>query len=195
MITSNWRQALGTILVGFAATIPGARAGAATDPAQVERGRYLVSIGSCSHCHTPGHFFGKDDMARYLGGSDVGFTLEDGTTVVGRNLTPDPETGLGNWSIQQIAKALRTGVRPDGRTLIPVMPWVDYQKMTEADALAIATFLKTLPPVHHRIDGPFAPKQVPTTFSIRMVPILHAPAKAPAATDAAKASPSAHHLL
>ena len=42
---------------------------------QAERGKYLVTLGSCTDCHTPGYFFGKPDMARYLGGSEVGFEI------------------------------------------------------------------------------------------------------------------------
>lgn len=165
-----------SLLVALCSSLPYAQAETA-NALQVERGRYLVSIASCSHCHTPGHFFGRDDMKRFLGGSDVGFTLPDGTTVVGRNLTPDRETGLGSWSVEQIARTIRTGVRPDGRTLIPVMPWIDYQKMTEADALAIAAYLKTLPAIRHRIDGPFAPAQQLTTPHIRMIPEAGTPAR------------------
>jgi hypothetical protein len=69
------------------AGLPAAHAG---DSPQLARGRYLVEITGCSHCHTPAHFLGKDDMSPYLAGSDVGLTLPDGSTVVGRNLTQDP---------------------------------------------------------------------------------------------------------
>jgi mono/diheme cytochrome c family protein len=50
---------------------------ACSDPAaaQVERGKYLVTLGGCTDCHTPGYFFGKPDAARYLGGSEVGFEI------------------------------------------------------------------------------------------------------------------------
>ena len=83
----------------------------------VERGKYLVSISGCFDCHTPGYFFGKPDMTRYLGGSDVGFKVGDLGIFVGPNLTPDKETGLGGWTDAQIEKALTTGERPDGRVI------------------------------------------------------------------------------
>ena len=95
----------------------------AADPAAVARGKYLVTIASCHDCHTPGYFLGKPDMARYLGGSDVGFELPGLGVFHGPNLTPDKETGLGDWTDAQVLTALQTGVRPDGRVLAPIMPW------------------------------------------------------------------------
>ena len=71
------------------------------DEAQVERGRYLVQIAGCSDCHTPGHFLGQPDPARFLGGSDVGFEIPGVGIVYGPNLTPDA-TGLGAWTADQI---------------------------------------------------------------------------------------------
>ena len=80
----------------------------AADPL-VERGRYLVNFGGCFDCHTPGYFFGKPNMARYLGGSDVGFEIPGLGVFVRPNLTPDKETGLGNWTSEQIVTALQNG--------------------------------------------------------------------------------------
>src|SRR3989304_1036132 len=91
--------------------------------AEIERGKSLVAIAGCTDCHTPGYFFGKPDMARYLGGSEVGFEIPGLGVFHGPNLTPDSETGLGKWSIAQIVSALQGGKRPDGRGLVPIMPW------------------------------------------------------------------------
>lgn len=85
--------------------------------AQIGRGKYLVTLGGCNDCHTPGYFFGKPDMARFLGGSEVGFEVPDLGVFHGPNLTPDQETGLGQWSTEEIAAAITTGQRPDGRIL------------------------------------------------------------------------------
>ena len=76
---------------------------------QADRGKYLVTIAGCLDCHTPGYFFGKPDMARYLGGSEVGFEIPGLGVFHGPNLTPDPDTGLGKWSVAQIVTALKTG--------------------------------------------------------------------------------------
>jgi mono/diheme cytochrome c family protein len=72
---------------------------ASAQQSHVERGKYLVTLGSCTDCHTPGYFFGKPEMARYLGGSEVGFEIPGLGVFHGPNLTPDSETGLGNWTI------------------------------------------------------------------------------------------------
>jgi mono/diheme cytochrome c family protein len=142
----------------------------AADKHAVARGRYLVAMGSCTDCHTPGHFLGKEDAAKFLGGSDVGFGIPGLGVFVGPNLTPDKATGLGNWSPAQIVTALTEGVTPEGRTLAPAMPWHNYANMTKSDALAIAAYLKSLPPVSHQVAGPFGPKQTPTTFVMTVVP-------------------------
>ena len=104
---------------------------------QVQRGKYLVSIIPCTDCHTPGTFLGKPDMQRYLGGSDVGFEVPGMGIFYGPNLTPDDETGLGKWTKEQIATAITTGKRPDGRILAPPMPVQSFKHLTHADALAI----------------------------------------------------------
>jgi mono/diheme cytochrome c family protein len=142
----------------------------AADRADVARGKYLVTLGSCTDCHTPGYFFGKPDEARLLGGSEVGFEIPGLGVFHGPNLTPDKETGLGKWSEQDIVKALRTGQRPDGRELAPVMPWRAFAQLTDADALAIARYLKSLAPVSNKVPGPFGPSETPTSFVMRVVP-------------------------
>src|ERR1700758_261015 len=128
---------------------------------RVARGEYLVRFGGCNDCHTPGYFLGKPDSSRFLGGSDVGFDLPGLGTFVGPNLTPDDKTGLGNWSRDQIIAAIQTGVRPDGRILAPIMPWRAFAGLTKSDASAIADYLKSLPPVSHNVQGPFAPGDKP----------------------------------
>ena len=82
------------------------------DEAQIARGQYLVSIAGCSDCHTPGGLLGAPDMKRYLGGSDVGFSIPGQGVFVGENLTPDKETGLGDWTAEQIVTAFRKAKRP-----------------------------------------------------------------------------------
>jgi len=142
---------------------------ACADSAQVARGKYLVRLAGCNDCHTPGYFLGKPDMTRYLAGSDVGFEIPGVGTILGRNLTPDKETGIGDWTLKQIVTALRTGLRPDGRMLSPIMPWAAYGAMTQPDVEAIAVFLKTLPPIKHKVPGPFAAHEKPTTLRWTMV--------------------------
>jgi hypothetical protein len=98
-------------LAAMAWASSGARA---QDP--VARGKYLAVIGGCTDCHTPGYFFGKPDEKRYLGGSEVGFEIPGLGVFHGPNLTPDKETGLGNWSSAEMT-ALRPVYGPDRRVL------------------------------------------------------------------------------
>jgi mono/diheme cytochrome c family protein len=150
----------------------------AADP-RVERGKYLVSISGCGDCHTPGHFFGKPDMTRSLGGSDVGFGIPNLGVFVGPNLTSDKETGLGKWTAEQIVTAVTTGVRPDGRILAPSMPWRGFANLTKSDAQAIAAYLKSLPPIANKVAGPFGPNEVPTVFVLSVQPGAAYAAKKP----------------
>lgn len=137
---------------------------------QLARGKYLVNLGGCNDCHTSGYFFGKPDMSRHLGGSDVGFEIPGLGVFHGRNLTPDKETGIGNWSSEDIVTAIQTGVRPDGRQLAPIMPWMAFSKLTKDDAYAIAAYLKSLPPVNNKVPGPFGPTEKPSSFVFKIIP-------------------------
>jgi mono/diheme cytochrome c family protein len=137
---------------------------------EIARGKYLVALGGCNDCHTPGYFLGKPDTARYLGGSEVGFAMPGLGVFYGPNLPPDKETGLGQWSTEEIATAITTGKRPDGRELAPSMPWQAFANLTRQDVLAIASFLKSLPPVKNKVPGPFGPTEKPTSFVMKVVP-------------------------
>jgi mono/diheme cytochrome c family protein len=165
-------------------TETGTTSDAAQDP--VARGRYLVSFAGCMDCHTPGYFFGMPDMSRNLGGSEVGFEIPGLGVFYGPNLTPDPETGLGNWSEEQIVTAITTGKRPDGRELAPAMPWRGFANLTSQDAMAIAAYVKSLPAVVNKVPGPFGPNETPTSFVMRIVP---PPGAAPAGAPSAPATP------
>jgi len=143
---------------------------AKADDAEIARGKYLVTIGGCNDCHTPGYFFGQPDMNRFLGGSDVAFEIPGLGAFVGRNLTPDKATGIGEWSTEQIVTALQTGVRPDGRQLAPIMPYHALANLTQDDVHAVAAFLKSIPPVSHAVPGPFGPGEAASTFMFRIVP-------------------------
>ena len=163
--TRRLLRALFSIIVMAAACLDKA----AADP-QIERGKYLVSLGGCNDCHTPGVFLGKPDFARALAGSEVGFEMPRLGVFHGPNLTPDRETGLGTWTAEQIVTAIRKGQRPDGRELAPIMPWRGFSVLTDEDALAIATYLKSLPPVKNKVPGPFGPSETPTSFVMKVVP-------------------------
>lgn len=128
--------------------------------------------------HT-GIFFGKPDSSRFLGGSDVGFEIPGEGVFVGRNITPDKETGIGSWTREQIVTAIQTGQRPDGRMLAPIMPWHAFAQLTKEDAGAIAAFLQSLKPVSHQVPGPFKPGEKVSTFMFRILPPGQTAAAAP----------------
>jgi mono/diheme cytochrome c family protein len=108
----------------------------------VERGAYLARAADCVACHTTQG--GKD----YAGG--LGFKLPFGT-LYSTNITPDKETGIGNYSDQDFLNSLHRGIRRDGARLYPAMPFASYTYMTDADALAIKAYLFSLPPVRAAI--------------------------------------------
>ncbi len=141
---------------------------ASADDAQVARGRYLAIVAGCSDCHTPGALVGAPDMKRYLGGSDVGFSIPGQGVFVGENLTPDKETGIGSWTSEQIVTAIRTGKRPDGSKLSGVMPYEAFSHLADEDAQAIAAFLKSLPAVSNKNAGPFKSSE-PVTINVSAV--------------------------
>jgi mono/diheme cytochrome c family protein len=105
----------------------------------VEHGAYLARAADCMACHT------TQGGKPYAGG--LGFRLPFGT-LYSTNITPDKETGIGNYSDQDFLNAVHRGIREDGARLYPAMPFASYTYMTDADALAIKAYLFSLPPVH-----------------------------------------------
>jgi mono/diheme cytochrome c family protein len=105
----------------------------------VERGEYLAKAADCLVCHTTRG--GKD----YAGG--LGFKLPFGT-LYSTNITPDKDTGIGNYSDQDFLNAMHRGVRRDGERLYPAMPYTSYTYVSDEDALAIKAYLFSLPAVH-----------------------------------------------
>ena len=132
---------------------------------QVEHGRYLVTLLGCGSCHSEGALLGELDPGLTLAGSRVGIATSNPMkrrhpgVVYPSNLTPDPETGLGGWSLEDIADVLRTGTDSHGSSVLPVMPWMIYSKLSADDAMAVAMYLQSLPPVHYRVPGKVKPGQ------------------------------------
>ncbi|WP_207483819.1 c-type cytochrome [Arenibaculum pallidiluteum] len=127
----------------------------------VRRGEYLAQIMDCQGCHTSGAMAGMPDPKLHLAGSPLGFGIPDLGIFYPPNLTPDAETGLGSWTEADIVRAVRTGIRPDGRQLAPAMPWRSYAALTDGDAEALAAYLKSLAPVSHKVPPPTGTKDKP----------------------------------
>jgi mono/diheme cytochrome c family protein len=119
----------------------------------VARGEYLVkAVGHCGECHTPRTMTMAPDTSRFLAGTPKG--PEDQAMP---NITPDRETGIGKWSVEEIADYLGSGNKPDGDVAGGLMAEVidgtlaGYKDMSKADLLAIAQYLKTIPPIRNKI--------------------------------------------
>ena len=140
-----------------------------------ERGAYLVeTIAACGNCHTPRDAGGRPIVGEALSG---GFDFDDPGVghVVGPNITPDAETGIGGWSEAEIVTALRDGKRPDGRIIGPPMPIPAYRRLSDRDAQAIAAYLRGLKPIRRavartRYDIPLPPASGPPVTHVDAPP-------------------------
>lgn len=117
------------------------------------RGEYLVrAVAHCGECHTPRTLTMATDASRFLAGNPKG--PEDSAIP---NITPDSDTGIGRWTQEDIAEYLGTGNKPDGDVAGGLMGEViegtlaGYKDLTEADRLAIARYLKTIPAIKNKI--------------------------------------------
>ncbi len=116
-----------------------AQAAALRDPALIERGEYLAAVGDCAACHT------VRGGQPYAGGRSLATPFGD---VPAPNITPDPDTGIGQWSFEDFWRALHEGKGRQGELLYPVFSYTSFTKVTRDDALAIFAYLKSLPPVN-----------------------------------------------
>lgn len=108
-------------------------------------GAYLAGpLGHCIECHTP-LVDGRPDYGQIGSGGNPFYGPWD--VSVSRNLTPDPESGLGNWTDDQIKQAIRHGIRADGSPLLPPMGFPYYANITETDLDALVAYLRSLAPV------------------------------------------------
>jgi mono/diheme cytochrome c family protein len=117
-------------------------------PEDLSRGKYLVdAVTACGACHTgrkSGMLPDPEDPQHYLSGGNI---MEDvgSFKLFVPNLTSDAETGLGKWSDDRIARAIRDGVDDEGNLLFPAMPFISYQHMSDRDVRAIVAYLRTVP--------------------------------------------------
>lgn len=151
----------------------------------VERGKYLVNLGGCNDCHSPKIFTSNGpipDTTMLLSGAHNAVTSLDfdpkivahGKWVVSNsdftawigpwgisytaNLTPNKETGLGNWTVDRFIKALRTGKHlGEGRPILPPMPWPFIGKLKDRDLKDIFAYLQSLTPINNKVPDPQTP--------------------------------------
>ncbi|AUC56055.1 aldehyde dehydrogenase (plasmid) [Sagittula sp. P11] len=153
--------ALGGALTAGAVAMPMARAipaspapGAGSfSEALLQRGSEVFALGNCATCHT------AEGGSPNAGGRAVETPFG---TIYTTNITPDPETGLGDWSFTAFDRAMRQGISRDGHNLYPAFPYTSFAKMSGEDMYALYGYLQTLPPV--RAEAPQAQMVFPTNL-------------------------------
>lgn len=120
--------------------------------AEWNRGAYLATaMGHCVECHTPRNLAGGLNMSMAYAGTEDGPEGE-----LAANITPDEDTGIGSWSIEDIVWLLQTGFNPDGDDVQGLMSEVienGYQYLTEADLRAIAVYILSLQPISNALEA------------------------------------------
>ncbi|GJD96230.1 c-type cytochrome [Methylobacterium iners] len=162
-----WLLALATLVLvaiaGFAALAwqpslpPAALPVTAFDPSLVARGRDLALIGNCNTCHT------QEGGKAYAGGKPIPTPFG---TIHATNVTPDPETGIGQWSLTAFVRSMREGVDREGNHLYPAFPYDHYARVTDEDLAALYAFLMTRRAVRHEAPPPDLP------FPLNQRPLL-----------------------
>jgi len=152
-------------------------------PERLARGKYLVqNLLGCEDCHSEKDWTQHD--APVIAGKEMagqvlvipGFP----GTAVAPNVTPDPETGAANWTDDQIARAIREGIKHDGTALFPMMPYSEFKDLADEDLASVVVFLRSLPPVRN----PLPPSKIdfPVNRLVQGAPEpVTAPVPAPAA--------------
>ena len=115
---------------------------------QVERGRYLVTLGDCIACHMApsGNHEGSQG---FVGGRPIETPFG---AIMTPNITPDRATGIGTWSADAFYRAMHEGIRPNGARLYPAFPYNYFTRMPRQDTDAIFAYLNTLDPVSNAVD-------------------------------------------
>jgi hypothetical protein len=141
-------------------------------PARLARGEYLVNnVTDCMDCHAQHDWTAHDaPITPNTLGAGQDMTVFKGLPgkVDAPNITPDPETGAGNWTDDQLARAIREGVGHDGRALFPFMPYLDFHAMSDEDLASVIVYLRSLPAV--RQQQPQTELIFPVKYLIRAVP-------------------------
>jgi cytochrome c553 len=151
-------------------------------PERLARGKYLVeNVAECLGCHSD-HVdrFGLPIKPGTEGEGGFVFDAKLGVPglVCAQNITPDPETGIGAWSDDEVLRAMREGVDRKGDALFPMMPYVHYREMSDEDAKAVVAYLRTLKPIRHGV--PAKKIDFPVNLIVKFIPKpIEAPVTAP----------------
>lgn len=140
-------------------------------PERLARGKYLVQgLLSCESCHTPSDWT-QHGAPSVAGMEFAGQSLPLGGfpgTAVAPNLTPDRQTGAAGWTDDQIARAIREGIKHDGTTIFPLMPYLDYKNLSDEDLASVVVYVRSVPPVHNAL--PASKINFPVNLLVRAAP-------------------------
>jgi mono/diheme cytochrome c family protein len=159
MKNATRKFALAALLAGIVSTP--ALAGGQPDYQQVAAGHYQAILGDCMGCHTsPG---GKP----FAGGAPLQTAYG---AFIPPNITPDPATGIGNWSVEQFRRAVKQGISPSGRNLYPAMPYPNYAKMSDQDVDNLYAYMQSVEPVQrnagrNRLNFPYNFRSLMTVWN------------------------------
>lgn len=149
-------------------------------PARLARGKYLVdAVAGCLGCHSPADFTtrGAPPVDNKLG-AGASWPDKQLPWLVAANISPDKETGAGNWSDDVWARAIREGIGHDGRALFPVMPYPNFRSMSDEDLASIVVYMRSLTAVRNQLPPTKIP--FPMNFLIKSIPEpVTAPVTAP----------------
>lgn len=178
-----------TALLAAAALFAVASSASAETP--LERGTYLMqSIVACGNCHTPKGPTGDIPGMELAGMSP--FEDNPAFTVHSPNLTPDKETGIGNWTDEQIIVSIREGKRPDGSIIGPPMPIGLYRGMSDTDVKAIVAYLRSVKPIKNKIPKSVYRIPLPPTYGPPVGNVPDVPKSNKVAYGAYLAGPAGH---
>jgi mono/diheme cytochrome c family protein len=156
-------------------------------PARLARGEYLVSIAPCFFCHSE-HDLSSPDVPRNEAKKGAGWELPipELGHVRPPNITPDPETGIGTWTDDEIARAIQEGIDRTGRPLFPIMPYLNFRNLDDEDLASIVVYLRTIPPVRNAV--PVTELVFPLNVLVKTMPrpLTTRPPRAPRTTPEAR---------
>lgn len=155
-------------------------------PARLARGRYLVTaVAGCFGCHSERDWrsHGAPAAAGMEGAGEIFPFSNLPGRVVAPNITSDPEAGVGKWTDDELARAIREGVGRDGRALFPMMPYEGFRHMSDEDLASVIVFLRTVPPVGRQL--PRSEIIFPVRYLIRSAP---EPLSEPVSSEAANST-------
>lgn len=152
--TEKGFQRMEPLIDGYYPTYPATTPATGDKESLIKRGEYLAKIGDCIACHTNV----KGDTPPFAGGLPI---VTPFGTFYSPNITPDKETGIGNWTEEDFIRAMKKGRNPEGRNYFPVFPYIYFSNITDDDARALFAYLMNIPAVNQKNKSLPFPFNVP----------------------------------